>query len=221
MDFPAPRPADLVDVESLNQAFLGCLRSTPAGAALRHKLPAQQRTTLRQLSDVQIKRLAGAPFLLLSLREYDTVYWQRLLTAEPGRDLFTPAPAARDPIVPIVTAALGYLWQLASRNPYNARIVSGAPLQLCEQLSASPLVTLLQRAADRTDMLELRRASDHTFWNRLLGPCLSSNADIRRAAHLCALQTVLADTDVRTYTKIRTAARSANTPTLKLPARHD
>lgn len=218
MEFSGPQPADLVDVESLNRAFLACLRSKQAGASLRQKLPVAHHAALRRLTDLQIDRLAGAPFLLFSLREEDTAYWKQIFANEPGGDLFATPPAVDDPGARIVTAALGYIWQLARSNPYSTRLVCGASIHWCEQLAASPLVTLLQRCAERSDLLEPRLAADSRFWNRLLGPGLSPQDDVRRAAKLCALQTLLTGSATAAYTPARAAACRTATPARQLAA---
>lgn len=213
MDYLGPQPADLADVYALNRALLDCLRSERCGQMLRSQLAPPLRPLIPALTDLQIMRLAALPFLLLTVRERDDHYWDQLLTDDPNQDLFATTAEPRAECDSIVAATIGFMWQLARRNPYTARLVSGATLYWCEQLAAHSLFELLQRAVKRRDLLGLRLSDNDVFWKRLLGPGLSSQPDIRNSAHLCALQTVLtADNDVE-FRRLRTAACRTSVPT--------
>ena len=212
MDFTGPEAADLQDVRSLNAAFLDYLRGTP-GAPLRAAMPAALRAAVAGLTDRQIERLAEAPFLLLSLRESDDAYWGRMLAEVPSGDLFAPASAA--PLRAIAAATLGFLWQLARRNPYATRLVSGASLSWCERLADCTLLRL-QRFADRDGLVGPRFPGDAGFWHRLLGAGLSSERNVRRAAQLCALQATLAIASTAGAQRFRSAACHSTLPLLEL-----
>ncbi len=219
MEFSGPERADLADVQSLNHAFLECVRSDRSGQTLREQLPPSLQPVIAAISDLQIRRLAASPFLLLSLRESDDDYWDRLFAQGPNGDLFNSTRIASDATHRIVAATLGFLWQLVRRDPHAARLVCGASVNWCEQLAARTLLGLLQLVADRSDLLGPRLAGSEAFWRRLLGPGLSSERNIRSAAHLCALQTVLTDNAAKPYNRLRAAACSAPVPTLSVARR--
>ncbi|MDH3532301.1 MAG: hypothetical protein OEO82_05180 [Gammaproteobacteria bacterium] len=216
MDYSGPRPADLADVYALNFALLACVRSARGGAALRLQLPPSLQPLLAGLTDRQVQRLASAPFLLLSLRERDDVYWTQLLADGASRDLFATRPGAIDECGRIVAATMGFVWQLSRRSPYSARLLFGASQSWCERVAARPLFELLCRTTDRTDLLGLRLADNENFWGRLLQAGLSSASDIRRAAQLCALQTMLTDGSRSDVRRLPTAACSAAVPTMSV-----
>ncbi|MCH7820813.1 MAG: hypothetical protein IIA07_02250 [Proteobacteria bacterium] len=219
MDFSGPERADLADVQSLNHAFLECVRSEQSGRGLREQLTPSLRPVIVALSDLQIRRLAASPFLLLSLREGDDDYWDRLFAQGPNGDLFNSIRITSDASHRIVAAALGFLWQLARRDPHAARLVSGASVNWCEQLAARTLLGLLQHAADRSDLLGPRSAGSEQFWRRLLGAGISAEQNIRNAAHLAALQTVLIDNPAKQHNRFRAAACNTLVPTLSVAHR--
>ena len=215
MDFNGPEPADLADVRSLNIAFLEYLRAAPDGQLLQ-QLPASLRPAVAALTDRQVQRLAAVPFLLLTMRESDHSYWARLFGERPMRDLFASAPAVVDELGRITSAALGFAWQLSRRNPYATRLVCGGSLDWCEQLAACTLLHLLKRAVDHQDLIGVRFAGNIEFWHRLLGAGLSSEPGVRRAAHLCALQTVLTSRELTNSSRLRAAACHSAVPTLSV-----
>ena len=142
MDFKRPASADYANVRSLNRTFLGMLREHELGAAQRVALPSMIRPQVLGLTDLQLERLSGCPFLLPSFREYDADFWQRLLADEPTGDLWAEPPGAV--MERVVTAGLAFLWQLARRNPFAVRLISGASIAWCEQLADVNLIDLLQ-----------------------------------------------------------------------------
>ncbi|MDJ0906233.1 MAG: hypothetical protein QNI96_09465 [Woeseiaceae bacterium] len=189
MDFSGPDAADFAEVTALNQAFLARLRAPgAAGANLRRLLPANLHAVVAALRDLQVERLASSPFLLLSLRERDSAYWQQLAGKHASPDLFAAANENSDGIT---VAALSFLWHLARRNRYAVRLVSGADNDWCSVMSSNTLFTLLRRASRRPDLLRPRLAGNGAFWSKLLGPGLDSNPGVRRAAHTTCLQTLL------------------------------
>lgn len=215
MDFFGPEPADFANVRALNHAFLLCLRAPIRGEHLRRSLPHTLQAAAKGLTDLQVERLATAPFLLLSLRERDEAYWRAFASDEPDLDLdlFRTRDRESDALGP---AALSFLWQLARHNPYAARLLSGATLQWCEQLANCTLVTLLQRAASRGDLLQPRLCADGDFWRRSLGPGLSSDAKVRHAAHVTALQSLLTNDPVANYRRMKSAACRSAAPSMNI-----
>ncbi len=209
MDYTGPYAADFADVAALNQAFLVRLRSPcPAGAHLRRHLPEQLHPVITALRDVQVERLATSPFLLLSLRERDAGFWQRLAIDHASPDLFSAEDENTDEIA---AAALSFLWHLARRNPYAARLVAGAGDDWCSLLTGTTMLTLLRQASGRRDLLRPRLADSRAFWTKLLGPGLDSSAEVRVAAHTACLQTVLTDVP-EPSPQYRAAARRSEQP---------
>ena len=215
MEFTGPENADLRDVRSLNAAFLEYLGGAN-GEPLRRQLPASLRPAVAAISGKQVERLADVPFLLMSLNESDDTYWDRCLLDRPVRDLFTPVHTETDSLAQIASAALGFLWQLARKNPYAVRLISGASLNWCEQLAACTLLHVLQRAVEDQRIVAPRLAEDSVFWHRLLGAGLSSEMGVRRASHLSALQTVLTPVATATNRHFRSAACYSSVPTLEV-----
>ena len=220
MDFSGPQATDFANVQSLNHAFLKCLRRPSCGRHLRQQLPQKIQRLVEGLTDFQVERLASAPFLLLSLRERDEDYWQALFDDEPGRDLLVAVDPGTE-TVQLAIAALAFLWALAKRNPYATRLLSGATLNWCEQLAERTLLQLLQQSAGRRDLLQPRFAGNLHFWNKLLGPGLNSERDVRVAAHLAALQSVLTEAPTTRYRALRAAACSTVVPSLRIAERND
>jgi hypothetical protein len=214
MDFNGPEPADLVDVRCINIAFLEFLRGVD-GEALRARLPTRLRPVAAALTDRQVDRLAGVPFLLLTLNESDTGYWGRIRDELPVRDLFAASMGPADPLGQIVVATLGFQWQLARRNAYAARLISGASLNWCEQLASCTLLRVLQSAAELQGLIAPRQAAHKVLWARLLGAGLSSTENVRRAAHLSTLQIVLSPASATQGRRWRSAACYASVPRLE------
>lgn len=215
MEYTGPESADIRDVCSLNTAFLEYL-SSQHGEHLRQAMPALLRPAVAALSGRQIERLAAVPFLLMSLNESDDAYWERKQPDSPVRDLFTPSHNETDPLARIASAALGFLWQLARKNPYAVRLICGASLAWCEQLSACTLLCVLERAAADYRVVVPRLAANNVFWNRLLGAGLSSESAVRRASHLSALQAVLTPGVETSHRHFRSAACYSSVPTLEV-----
>ena len=218
MDYSGLDAADLADVRTLNMTFLDYLASAH-GARLRNALPLRLRPAVKAMTRRHIQRLATAPFLFASCREHDTNLWRHDTGCPQTEDLFlqSKGTARLDP--QIASATLAFLWQLSRRNSYAARIVSGAALGWCEQLADASLFVVLQRANSEPDLISPRRADDEAFWHRLLGAGLSSNNEIRCAAHLSALQTVLTPASAATMPRFRSAACNSSVPVLQVQKR--
>ncbi len=220
MDFSGPQKAEFTNVRSLNRAFLNSLRSPSEESGLRQAFPPKLRPMVEGLTDLQARRLAEAPFLLLSLREQDDDYWSALFADDPNGDLF--AMVSRDGHDKyLAAAALGFLWQLAQHNPYAVRLVSGATIKWCDRLATCTLLRLLNRTADRTDLLRPRLASNSEFWCKLLGPGLSSEPGIRTAAHLSALQSMLTLDRAAQHRDVRAAACKIRPPAFRIAGKPD
>jgi hypothetical protein len=216
MDYSGPEPADFANVAALNRAFMRRLRSPSAGERLREGIPASLRDAVKAMTDNHLERLAESPFLLLSLREHDAACWSDILADEPVADLF--ANKRCDP-GDITIAASSFLWQLARRNPYATRLVSGAGPDWCERLGNLTLQVLLERVVVRDDILQPRFAGNTTCWQRLLGAGLSSRQQVREFAHVACLQTLLTDTTHARPRRLRAAACSRPIPVVTRTSR--
>jgi hypothetical protein len=211
MDYYAPETTDLANVSSLNSAFIGLLRDSASGKSLRQQLPRDLHPVVAGLSDLEVERLASTPFLLMSFREHDLAFWRLLDNESHIHDLFL-IERATDELERLIMASLGFLWQLAQRNPFAARLVTGAPIEWCERIAGATLMKLLHAAARRQDMLELRFAGQRHVWDKLLGPGVNRDADARTAAQMTALQVLLTAEAATPYHQPRAAACARSTP---------
>lgn len=212
MAFDGPELNDYRNVTSLNRAYLSLLQRDLRS---RHGLrllsaPLSQRIT--GLTKRQIERLAATPFLLLSFREGNDHYWSKVLGVEPGTDLFTSSGS--DDLDTLVSAGLGFIWQLARQNPYALRLICGASLHWCEQIAEQTFFRLLVSVAAHGDILQLRAAHDHELWRKLLNDGVNRQAAISKAAHLSALQAVLTQPRHKKQQSWAMAARRMNFPGL-------
>lgn len=198
MEYQGPTPDDLANIKALNRLFLVAV----SDSAARGFRPV----AAGQLTELQQARLAGVPFLLFSFREHDTEYWQRIASDEPQIDLIDSGDPPTQGIQELQAAGLGFLWQLVRRNPYAARLVSGAPVSWCEHLTGLTLVSLLRRAAMRGDLLRLRFRDDEAVWRRLLGNGISSTRQARLTSHHSALQAMLTSGSEPAYNRLSAAA---------------
>jgi hypothetical protein len=194
MQFQGPSVDVLDNVYALNTAYIAGLRRATPGFELRDEEDPRLADLVRALTEAQAERLAASPFLLFSMREQDDDYWESLFAGDPPRspDLF--AASASTAGAGLVTAALGFLWALSRRNPYAARIVSGASLGWCERLAEHTLIGLLSSASGGVDLPVPRFGNGSVVWIKLLSAGVSSEKEVRQAAHLAALQTMLTQT---------------------------
>jgi len=214
MTFEGPAPFDYRNVSALNRAYLSLLQ---ADRRAQQSLRGLATTLLRRITSLnrhQVERLSATPFLLLSFRERDDKLWARILSDDRGGDLFTPPVA--DDLDRLVSAGLGFVWQLARQNPYTLRLICGASVHWCEQLAERTFLELLAAAAPYTDLLLLRRGYDAELWRQLLGNGISREADIRTAVHVCALQTVLTRPVVEAPRSWALAASKAKSGSLRI-----
>ncbi len=169
-EFPGPGADDYENVLALNRVFLDL--------STNHKGP-------------QKGRLAVAPFLLFSLRENELPWWEGVLSVGRQGDLLQPPNLASDDVRALQAASLGFLWQLARRNAYAARIITGAGPGWCEMLIEQPLITLLERVGTRADLMRSRLDAPHGADARFLTGGASSRTKLRHSSHIVALQSML------------------------------
>lgn len=203
---------DLTNIRALNRLYLRSI------SALSEESSVTRR--LRQLSDAEQSRLAGAPFLLFSFREQDSDYWERVLADGAQFDLLDSADRPDGHVLQLQVAGMSFLWQLVRRNPYAARIVAGAPVNWCERLASLTLVGLLQRVARSGDLLRSRFPVDDMLWRRLLESGTSDRSELRLAAYQCALQAMLASGQELRRNRAA-AACTMRSPMRQDPKRHE
>ena len=200
MDYEGLTTDDLANVTALNRAWLD-VGNREAGAD--------------RLSLSHVERLAAVPFLLFSFREHDDVLWQRLLRDVPQSDLIEDAPIDNADLRSLQVAGLAFLWDLARRNPYVARIISGATLDWCDRLARSTVAELLGRVDHRRIICE-RFAADDLRLERLLGYGASVDATLREAAQLGVLQSLLTRARDARYSRLPAAACGLRLPHRKV-----
>ena len=204
MDYAGPTTDDMANINALNQSFLAAVADSSADAF--------GLAAIRRMSAAERARLASAPFLLFSLREQDDDYWRQLLSEDPQLDLIDSNQCPDTQIRQLQVAGLGFLWQLARRNPYTARLVCGASVAWCEQLARLTLVGLLRRVGQRGDLLQLRLADNDIVWRRLLEHAGHSSYSARRAACHSALQAMLTHRSAPPRSRLPAAACAMSRP---------
>lgn len=190
MEYPGPQPADYDNVRALNRAFLNLLTDRHAAARLFAELPSALMERCVELTSRRRQRVAETPFLLFSFRERDAAYWDRLFEERRCHDLLAAVEPLDAALAGLVSAGLGFLWQLARQNTYTARLICGASLHWCEQLAERPLLEVVS-VADARRLLTLRSPGDAGLWQKLLHDGASSDRAVSDAARLSALQRVL------------------------------
>ena len=208
MHFPGPDNADLANVYALNRAFIAWQRAHRREAGGRGEWPAAMPIRLGALSCEQRERLARTPFLLLSLAEDDGARWRSVFAGQQACDLLQSGQPPDDAASRLIAGALGFLWQLSRRNPYAARLLTGASLDWCEQLATCTLMELLDCTLEDPTLIAPRMANNAELWNKLLSAGVSNRRHLRRAARLAALQTVLTQRPLRRGRPLAAAACS-------------
>ena len=213
MLFEGPELRDYDNVVSLNAAYLSAIRKGCNAGLECAAEPLVAR--LAGLDERQASRLAETPFLLFSFRECDDGYWDHLLgDAVPG-DLFQRMPPPD--LAMLTSAALGFIWQLANRNPYALRLFCGATLYWCERIGELTFYRLLNAVRCVGDVPVLRLAGNQGLWRKLLDEGTSRDTRLRQAAQFAALQTVLTDpSDNGQVIPLRLAARRSKPPGLSV-----
>ena len=219
MEFQGPAARDLANVCALNQAFLDVLRNADEQSMRAPSTSDGLVKKLVALGTRRSDRLAECPFLLFALAESEEWRWARLFDEEKPADMIDRLERPPEAAARLAAAALGFLWELAMRNPYAARLVSGASLSWCEQLSDSSPVRLFRFAAIEPNLLTPRLANRSEFWAKLLDAGSSQEKEIRHAAQLCALQTVLTRQMSERYRQLPAAACSTPAPAMRVADR--
>lgn len=214
MAFDGPEDIDYHNVSALNGAYLSLLKENCESRGSLRSLSAPLLKRITSLNRQQIERLSATPFLLLSFRESDDEYWNQVLSEGVGRDLFTPSAA--DEIDTLISAGLGFMWQLARQNPFALRLICGAHLHWCEQIADQTFFGLLTSVAARGGVLQLRRGYDHELWQKLLDSGTSRESGVRTAAHMTALQTILTRSPKAARSVWASAACRSRTPSLRV-----
>jgi hypothetical protein len=206
MQYQCPGPADLENVFVLNRAFIAWQRSMSRKQAPESGPGPGIPARLDALDGAQRERLARTPFLLMSLAEDDELRWQSLFNEQRTRDLLQCMQPRDEAASKIIAAGLGFLWQLSQRNAYAARLVSGASMDWCEQLSACTLMDLIARALEDQALLAPRMADRRDLWDRLLTAGVSTRRQVRLAARAATLQAVLIQSPSRPFRPLAAAA---------------
>ena len=191
MSFDGPADRDFGNVASLNAAWLTMLGTERTLLRGLDACPSATQQRLINLSQPEIRRLAETPFLLFSFRERDDRYWDEILERKTEPGLFRSSGS--EPVDTLVAAALGFVWQLANRNPYSLRLICGATLYWCDRIGELTFFGLLDAVRNAGDVPLLRHGCRDSLWRKLLNDGVSADNDIRRAAQMAALQSVLTD----------------------------
>jgi hypothetical protein len=217
MTFEGPEPRDYENVVSLNLAWLEYLQHDPAAEAAPGANPSPHVERLQRLNDAESARLAESPFLLFSFRERDHEFWDQVFARRAGNDLFDrPQTGA---LATLTHAALGFVWQLAGRNPYALRLFCGASLHWCECIADLTFIRLLDAVRSARDVPVLRLAGNCQLWDKLTRDGVNRNNGTRRAAQFAALQTMLTDSAAHDpRLSLSRAARNARAPGLRVAA---
>jgi len=174
MEYEALTADDLANVRELNQAWL--------------ELPGSEEPV--PLTGQRRARLAEAPFLLFSLQPGDEALWHGLLANESQHDLFRRNRPVNGAKRDLQTDGLAFLWALARRNPYAARLVTGAPHRWCERIAARTLVRV-QACARAVDLAVPLLSVESPLNRRLFTHGCSAVREKRIAAQLAVLQALL------------------------------
>ncbi|MDJ0793133.1 MAG: hypothetical protein QNI98_02730 [Woeseiaceae bacterium] len=198
MDYEGLTTDDLANVTALNRAWLD-LRPGRIGA----------------LSLSRIDRLAEAPFLLFSFREDDDALWQHLLRDSPQADLIEDTQTHDADLRSLQAAGLAFLWELARRNPYVARVVSGATLGWCGKLAGTTLAALLGKVSHQLIICE-RFAADDVRLERLLQRGAGADTTLREATQMGVLHSLLTQGPDTRQERLPAAACSISLPHRKV-----
>ena len=191
MEYEGITQDDLANVRALNRRWLRLRQDDAACAA--------------PIADERLERLAAAPFLLFSFQEQDERLWQALLRRDGQQDLLNVSATASAELSALQSAGLAFLRELARRNPYVARIVSGAPLSWCEQIASSTLIRVLESTAHCT-VIESRFDHESSLYRRLLQRGGSALQQTRVFAQIGALQAMLTSATLVPYRRFPAAA---------------
>ena len=189
MEYQGLTRDDLANVRELNRAWLGL-----PGSKTPVPLTSQRR-----------ERLAAAPFLLFSLQPDDEGLWRRLLADNGQHDLFRRNRSLSAVKRDLQADALAFLWALTRRNPYVARLVTGAPIRWCERIATRTLVRV-QACARSCDLAVPILPDGSMLHRRLYTHGGSAVRERRSAAQLAVLQSLLTAGRVRDHVRLQAAA---------------
>lgn len=218
MRYPSPEAGDFIEIRALNTAFLQLLRRGGEAVGGVSALPAELVSTLLGLGDEDMERLARTPFFLFSLRESDDGFWETMHRGGGTRCLFDRGRMPGPETTQLVSAALGFIWQMARQNPYTLRISCFSSLHWAERIAEQPLVALIDRAASAEGILCLRASDDHRVWQRLLAAAAETDPGVRSALLATVLQTLLVKPTGRPRKQLPSAACRVDLPTVSLTA---
>ncbi len=187
MSYACPRSGDFDEVRALNAAFLAVLQAQPEPQRRLNGLPPDLAQRLLNLEDRQLDRLATVPMLLMSFREDDQAVWELKHVHEPATepDAFVPA---ENECARLLAAGLGFAWQLARRDPYSLRLLTGVTLHWCEYIADQPFLSVLKLASSHANLPVLRASGETSVWHKLLSDGVSATRVVRDAAHLSSVQ---------------------------------
>lgn len=191
MDYEGLTRDDLLNVYALNRSWLEGQHANAQGGV--------------RLTSKRLERLAGTPFLLFSFREQDARWWQSLLGDGPQQGLLDAGPPISGEMLALQSAGMAFLWNMARRNPYVARIVGGASLPWCEQIASATLIRV-QKCATSGHMIESRFEDGSALNRRLLKRGCSSSREIRLFAQISALQAMLSGGEAVPMRRLSAAA---------------
>jgi hypothetical protein len=191
MEYEGLKRDDLANVRALNRAWLDIWIT----GSRQFDAPSPR----------QLDRIATAPFLLFSLREADLALWERLLAGDAQRELFQGNAALPTGIRHLQATAVAFLWALARRNPYVARLISNAPLSWCDRIASATLVQVTAAAGQR-ELAEARIGSDSPVYRRLMLRGSGTLREAREFAQIAALQSLLTGTGVARAARLPAAA---------------
>ena len=187
MFYDGPTQLDYVNIHALNREFLKLLRDQPD----RFGLDKLQANRLNALGRQQLERLASTPFLLLSIQENNEVAWRSVFAADPNADLFESVSDDAPALGNLLATTGGFLWQLAQQNAYTVRLICGASPGWCEMITAMTYFELVTSMRSRADLLIIRQGPNTDIWSKLLVDGVRAEQNVRSAAHIAALQSLL------------------------------
>jgi hypothetical protein len=188
-------------VGRIQMAFSG-----PEQSAQRPDRHAGQAAT----SDHESQQAADRPFGGDAFAAVFVSRGRRTLLGSPERDLF--ATSSTDNVDTLVSASLGFIWQLARRNPYALRLICGASVYWTECIAERTFYELLDAVHCSGDTPCARLVSQQDLWRKLLSSGVSREAITRHAAQVSALQAVLTDPPDNRAETWPLAARVTSTP---------
>jgi len=191
MVFTGPSEGDFSNVLALNKAWLDALQHDDVLQDGLATLPESTRERLCRLSVAEIARLADAPFLLFSFYEGDDGYWSNVLGQPCDQHLFGISQSAA--AGKLVAGGIGFVWQLARRNPYTLRLLSGATLHWCETIAKLTFMELIDAFYAVGDVPVARFSARPDTWCDLLEAGTGKAACLRKAVHMTALQRLLTE----------------------------